>query len=407
MNKYLYIGVLSGTSLDAVDVALISFEPISQHYSQLASIRLLSSLSYPIPKPYRERCLAISEGATEGESLSIDEFGALDVEAGELFAKAVVALLEAASVKAADIRAIGSHGQNLRHCPNNTPPFTLQIGDPNVIAERTGIPVVADFRRRDIAAGGKGAPLAPGFHNAVFRSSDKNRVIVNIGGIANITVLPKDLSLPPKGFDTGPGNCLMDAWIGVEQGADFDKEGRFALSGKSQSLLLEAFLNDPYFKLSPPKSTGREMFNLNWLNEKINQMKIKFSAGSSSAKDFSSENFTTGNFLAEDIQATLLQLTARTINDAIQSVAPPDAEIYICGGGAHNIALMRELEKHLGKTLQTTEALGLSPDWVEAALFAWLAKQTLEGNPGNCPSVTGANRPAALGGIFGWCPDLI
>ncbi len=369
----LFIGTISGTSMDAIDVALVDFSDQSP--------KLLGAISFPIPKEFKDKCFNITQ---TGQCL-LDEYCQLDMVAGSLFSDAILSLLKAANISAKKIRAIGSHGQNIRHCPNANPPFTLQIGNPNLIAEKTGITTIADFRNRDIIGGGQGAPLAPGFHASVFRSSAENRIIVNIGGISNITNLPMDLNIPITGFDTGPGNGLMDAWIQQQRQLPFDENGQFAKSGTVNRPLLQFCLEDPYFLKYPPKSTGREYFNLDWLNQKIN-------ASQSS------------NFLAEDIQATLLALTTQSIANAILQYGSKNPSIFVCGGGVQNQFLMEELANRLQHPVNSTEKLGIAPDWVEAILFAWLAKQTLEGKPGNCPSVTGAKNPVILGGIFGYQP---
>lgn len=367
----LFIGVLSGTSMDAIDVALVSFKETIP--------TLLYTYSHPIPKVFRKQCLDIMQLG----QCSIDDYGMLDTTAGELFAEATQHLLEQMKLDPNQIKAIGSHGQTIRHKPNSTPPFSLQIGDPNIIAERTGILTIADFRRRDIAARGQGAPLAPAFHASVFQNADENRIVINIGGISNITLLPKDFKQPILGFDTGPGNGLMDAWIQQEKGVLFDVHGDFASSGNVHADLLAICLEDPYFKMKSPKSTGREYFNLEWVANKIAALSTMHSLPS------------------KDIQATLLALTVHSIAIAVLGSGIPDASIFVCGGGAHNRVLMQTLSQVLDRPVQSTESIGLPPDWIEAILFAWLAKQTLEGRPGNCPSVTGAHRAIPLGGIFG------
>ncbi len=372
MNDSSYIGVLSGTSMDAIDVALVSF--VSSYP------KILKTLSYPIPEAFRRHCLTLCQSGAG----SIDDYGKLDAEAGEIFAKAVNRLLQDSEISPKHIRAIGSHGQTLRHRPEAIPPFTLQIGDPNIIAERTGIPTIADFRRRDIAAGGQGAPLAPAFHAAILGSEDEDRVIVNIGGISNITILNRDPTARLIGFDTGPGNCLMDLWVRKHWKMAYDKDGIIAARGKVQTRLLEALLQDPFFDKSPPKSTGRDYFNESWLLKYINQTDQIIEP-----------------FLPEDIQATLLYVTAYSLTNAILQNAPEKTAVYICGGGVHNIFLMQTLSHLLNRPVQSTDALGSSPDWIEATLFAWLAKQTMEGKSGNCPTVTGARHAIPLGGIFG------
>jgi anhydro-N-acetylmuramic acid kinase len=365
-----YIGLMSGTSVDSIDAALVSISADGKPV-------LIATLSQPITPAMRGEIQALMRaGANE-----IERLGELDMALGALFADAANAVILQAGFDNKNIRAIGSHGQTLRHRPQAVHPFSLQIGNPSVIAERTGITTVADFRARDIATGGQGAPLVPAFHRQMFHTSQFNRVILNIGGIANVTYLPADVSQPVSGFDTGPGNTLLDRWMGHHNARDCDDAGQWAASGKSSQILLEQLLTDPYFAVSPPKSTGREHFNLEWLD---NHMKKIASAPS-----------------AADVQATLLQLTALTIAGAVQRFLPKTSEVFVCGGGAHNRELMAALVKNFsGIPVATTEALGLHPDWVEAVAFAWLAHQTLEGRPGNIPSVTGAQREVILGGIY-------
>ena len=273
----------------------------------------------------------------------------------------------------AHVAAIGSHGQTICHRPNGAFPFTLQIGDPSVIAERTGILTVADFRRGDVAAGGQGAPLLPALHAAVLADPAIPRAILNLGGIANLTLLVPGQEV--LGFDTGPANCLLDAWAARHLGTERDNGGAWASSGTVDRDLLARCLDDPYFAAAPPKSTGREVFNLDWLDARVH----------------------TG-IAPADVQATLLALSARTIADALRANAPATREVFACGGGVHNPALMDALRAELpGVRVDTTAALGLDPDFVEAAGFAWLAHARLAGEPGNLPSVTGARRPRVLG----------
>jgi anhydro-N-acetylmuramic acid kinase len=365
-----YIGLMSGTSVDAVDAVLVSVSGNDRPV-------LLASYSHPMPPATRGEIQALMQpGANE-----IERLGELDMALGELFAEAANAVIRQAGVERQIIRAIGSHGQTLRHRPRAQHPFTVQIGNPSVIAERTGITTVADFRAHDIAAGGQGAPLVPAFHRQMFHSTQHNRVILNIGGIANVTYLPANASQPVSGFDTGPGNTLLDQWMGHHNARDCDDAGQWAASGTSSQALLKQLLTDPYFAASPPKSTGREHFNLEWLD---NHLK-KISSMSSAA----------------DVQATLLQLTALTIAEAVRRFLPKTTEVLVCGGGAHNHELMAALARNFPDIpVTTTEALGLHPDWVEAVAFAWLAHQTLERRPGNLPSVTGARRAVILGGIY-------
>ena len=365
-----YIGLISGTSVDAIDAALVSL-PANGKFT------LVATHAHPISATIRDAIQALMRAGAD----EIDRFGELDMALGELFAEAADAVMTQAGVEKKDIRAIGSHGQTLRHRPRAAHPFTLQIANPSVIAERTGITTVADFRARDMAAGGEGAPLVPAFHRHVLHSPKQNRAIINIGGIANVTYLPADAAQPVSGFDTGPGNTLLDQWIARHRAHSHDAGGQWAASGRPSNPLLEQLLQDPYFEAVPPKSTGREHFNLEWLEQRLQKLPAPPAAA--------------------DVQATLLQLTVQTIARAIRRFLPQTQEAYVCGGGAHNRELMKALAEHLsGVSVATTEALGWHPDWVEAAAFAWLAHQTLEGKPGNLPSVTGAQRAVILGGIY-------
>jgi len=359
----LYVGLISGTSADGIDAALVRVEP---------RLEVLGARTTPYPARLRERILAL---ATANAAITLDEYGALDVEIGEHFAKAALALLQETDTPPDAIRAIGSHGQTVRHRPSGPHPFTLQIGDPSVIAERTGIMTIADFRRADVAAGGQGAPLLPALHAAVFASAS-TRVILNLGGIANVTILAPDR--PVIGFDTGPANCLLDAWANRHLGKPRDEGGEWAASGDVDRELLADWLADPYFDAAPPKSTGREYFNLDWLDARV-----------------------PGDAKPADIQATLLALSVDSIADAIRTHAPDAFEVFACGGGVHNDALMRALATELAaSTIESTGALGIDPDYVEAAGFAWLAHARLAGLPGNLPEVTGARGPRALGAIY-------
>lgn len=363
-----YIGLMSGTSVDAVDAALVRIDA--------DRIELVATHRRPLPDTVRAAVHALcTPGADE-----LEQAGRLDIALGECLAEAVAALLEAAQIEREAVRAVGSHGQTVRHRPQGAHPFSLQIGDPAVIAERTGITTVADFRPRDLAAGGQGAPLACAFHEAAFRTEGRTRAIVNIGGIANLTRLPGAPGEPVTGFDTGPGNTLLDAWARSHLGKDFDHEGRWARTGSVSVRLLAALLADPYFDRPPPKSTGREYFNLRWLDRTLSRH---------------------GGLAPQDVQATLCRLTAESIGRAVERHAAPIDEVYLCGGGVHNSVLVDALRAALApRPVETTAALGVAPDWVEAAAFAWLAHCTLEGRPGNVPSVTGARRPVVLGAIW-------
>ena len=358
------LGLISGTSADGIDAVLVRFEPV---------LTLLAARTYPWDGTVRERLLALATGAA---AMRLDAYGQLDVEVGECFARCANALLAEAGLEPADVAAIGSHGQTVCHRPHGDHPFTLQIGDPSVIAERTGITTVADFRRADVAAGGQGAPLLPALHAALFTDPAISRAVLNLGGIANLTLLQPGREV--VGFDTGPANCLLDAWSARHLGAARDEGGAWAGSGQVDTALLARWLSDPYFALVPPKSTGREVFNLDWLDARLPP-----------------------GMAPVDVQATLLALSARSIAAALHAHAPAVGEVYACGGGVHNAVLMDALRLALpGVRVATTAALGLDPDFVEAVGFAWLARARLRGEPGNLPAVTGARGPRLLGGIY-------
>lgn len=363
----LYVGLMSGTSMDGIDAVLVRLDD--------SNCETIAAANYPYPGELRDALIGASQ---KPDATTIDALGDLDHWVGTCFRDAVIALLDSSATASSLIRAIGSHGQTIRHCPNSERPFTLQIGDPNIIASGTGITTVADFRRRDLAAGGEGAPLAPAFHRWLFADELEARVVLNIGGIANITVLPESGN-EVTGFDTGPGNGLMDAWTQQELNRPFDDGGAWAHSGEVLPGLLSCMLQDAYFSLSPPKSTGFEYFNIDWLEH--------YAGGKS--------------FSTADIQATLLALTVQSIGDAITRYAPGTREILLCGGGVHNIALVDGLYRlPLSVKWSSTSDYGLDPDYVEAAAFAWLGRQTILGQPGNLPSVTGARQPEVLGGIY-------
>jgi len=365
-HKNLIIGIMSGTSLDGVDIVLANFDSNKP--------KLLASQTFPIPSGVKSEILEIIQPNWRG---SLAAIGELNNKLGKLFADACIDLLQKENIESNAIKAIGSHGQTVWHQPTGQNPFSLQLGDANIIAEKTGITTVADFRNRDMAAGGQGAPLVPVFHKEYLSSTTQSRVILNIGGIANITRLPANNDEEVLGFDTGPGNGLIDAWYTQHHTSPFDKDGEWARSGKINSNLLDLLLKDSYFSQSIPKSTGKEYFNLAWLEktygDAINQQDLA------------------------DIQATLTELTAKTISDHIAE----NEEVYICGGGLKNNYLVERLQYHLpNNTINSTEVLGIHPDWMEAIAFAWLAKQTMESKTGNLPSVTGANDFRILGGIF-------
>lgn len=355
-----YIGLMSGTSLDAVDAVLVSFSP---------EFQLIDALDTPLPQALRSEILALNSPATNELERSL----ILDKQLALLFSELVQQLLKKNRLQPAAITAIGSHGQTLRHAPNGRWGYSHQIGNGNVLAEQTGITVVADFRGRDIAAGGQGAPLVPAFHHAMFHSTEEARAIINIGGMANITTLSRHGQ--QQGFDTGPGNVLMDNWAQQHLGQRFDKDGEWARSGRINSALLQAMLETPFFQLPPPKSTGREQFDQHWL-----------------------EGFLADRDIApEDIQATLLELTAQSI---CNSLAAGTEAIYLCGGGAYNLYLKERIHQLSRLPVADTSRLGIAPEWVEAAAFAWLARQTMHQASGNQPGATGARGERILGCIY-------
>lgn len=359
----LYLGIMSGTSLDGLDLALIEQGKVT---------KLIATHYLPMPTPLREALLALCAPGPD----ELARAATVEQEWVRLAAQGVGELLGMASVNAQAVRAIGSHGQTVRHDPSQG--FSIQIGNPALLAELSGITVVGDFRRRDVAAGGQGAPLVPAFHESVFASADGPRAVLNIGGFSNLSLLAP--GRPVRGFDCGPGNVLMDAWIQKSRHMPYDQNGDWAASGTIEKTLLQRLAADGFFSTRGPKSTGRELFNLPWLERHL-----------AALPPLASEN----------IQATLLELTARTISDALRQAEPGAGELLVCGGGAHNGALMARLQSLLpGCSVRSTEAYGVSPDWVEAMAFAWLAHCCLEGIPANRPSVTGAAGLRVLGAIY-------
>lgn len=355
--------------MDGVDAVLVGF-------NKNKTLNLVQTLSYPIPKTLQTKITNVIQPEWKG---SLSYLGSLHQELGKLFSDASNCLIQQSKIDKNHITAIGSHGQTLWHQPDGDFPFSLQYGDANLIAELTGVTAVADFRSRDIAAGGQGAPLVPAFHQEALSSQKQYRSIINIGGIANITILPASLSKTSvSGFDTGPGNALLDAWIKHQKKVNYDANGDWASQGKVLTDVLTTLLADPYFSLPTPKSTGKELFNLNWLKKHLgNQLKT---------------------YAPQDIQTTLSELTARTITDNIPISCD---ELYICGGGIHNHFLINRIRELLPKILiSSTQKLGIHPDWMEAIAFAWLAKQTIEGKSGNLPAVTGASGKRTLGIIY-------
>ena len=364
MLSSLYIGLMSGTSLDGMDVALVDFAD---------GTKLLHSGHYQLPEQLRAELLRLSQS---NSAVSLEQFGQLETALGQTFANAVNEFCQKNAVNPANIRAIGSHGQTVRHNPQGDLPYTLQMGDANIIAERTGITTVADFRRRDVAAGGQGAPLVPAFHHALFAKPNSTRAIVNIGGIANITLLAKNGSV--NGFDTGPGNGLMDAWCQKHWRIAYDDNGQKAALGQIDQPLLEQLLSEPWLQLPAPKSTGRDMFNLEWLAVHLQNLSLS----------------------PETVLRTLNTFTAKTIANALLASSQNIEDVFVCGGGAHNALLMQTLQSLLPCPVQSTEVLGVDPDYVEAMAFAWLAKQCIDGKPGNVVDVTGAKGSRILGAIY-------
>lgn len=360
---YLYVGVMSGTSLDGIDCALIETGEQTQ---------LLATHYEPMPAQLRQQLLGLcSPGADE-----IARGALAGNEWARLAAGAIGQLLRQQDLKPDTIRAIGSHGQTVRHEPQRG--FTIQIGNPALLAELTGISVVGDFRRRDVAAGGQGAPLVPAFHQTLFASAERTRAVLNIGGFSNLTLIKP--GHPVRGFDCGPGNVLMDAWIERHQDLPFDRNGEWAASGAVFPDLLKSMLEDSFFATTGPKSTGRELFNLGWLDGKL--------AGFQSV-------------LAEDVQATLLELTAHSLCEALAASQPDTQDLLVCGGGAHNGKLLSRIQELLPQCrVSSTAAHGIDPDWVEAMAFGWLAHCCLEGIPANRPEVTGAKGLRVIGAIY-------
>lgn len=358
----LYVGLMSGTSADGIDAVLVDFGASQPN------------VVHSYYAPYSDELRQMVVGLCQSGSDEIKRMGSLDRILGHLYADAVLTLLKESHVFPEKVRSIGCHGQTIRHYPDQH--YTLQVGDPNIIAALTKITTIADFRRRDMALGGQGAPLVPAFHQAMFAESRKNRAVVNIGGIANITLLPAG-HREVIGFDTGPGNTLLDAWIEQHLQQRYDKNGAWAKTGIINHDLLRTLLADAFFQLTPPKSTGREYFNLEWLRKNLNP-----------------------SLLPEDVQATLLALTAHSIVNSIQQFFS-DGEIIVCGGGVHNNVLMDYI-KDSAKTFHvgSTDQYGINPDLVEAMAFAWLAKQTMNRETGNLISVTGATQAAVLGGVY-------
>jgi anhydro-N-acetylmuramic acid kinase len=360
---FFYIGVMSGSSLDGIDIALLE---------QDDRPRLLATHYIPMPEDLYAELLGLCSTGTD----ELTRAALAEQRWVRLVAQGVLALLEEQNMVAGQIRAIGSHGQTIRHEPARG--FSIQIGNPALLAELTEITVVSDFRRRDIAAGGQGAPLVPAFHEAVFDDNKDQRAVLNVGGFSNLSLIESDC--PVSGFDCGPGNVLLDAWIQAKRSLPFDRNGDWAASGQVNQALLEKLLSDGFFLTKGPKSTGREVFNLGWLNQHLSQLPP---------------------LAPEDVQATLLELTALTITESLRSAQSDTKELLVCGGGAHNVALMKRMAELLPDTaVSSTAKFGVDPDWVEAMAFAWLAHCCLEGVPANRPTVTGASGLRVLGAIY-------
>lgn len=363
----LYVGIMSGTSLDGIDIALSRFDPKKQHAD------CLDAICCPLPEDLKQQLLSLCSSADD----EIVRAGRAGIAWATLAAAGVIQLLRQNQLHPSDIRAIGSHGQTIRHHPELG--FSQQIGAPALLAEQTGINVISDFRSRDLAAGGEGAPLVPAFHSWLLSDPEHTRTLINIGGFANLSIMRPGMT--PAGFDSGPGNALMDSWIQQHKGLAFDEGGNWARTGRVIPELLQAMLSDPYFSRSAPKSTGREYFNPHWLSTFI----------ASQPKELRSE----------DVQATLLALTAHSIADSVAVAASESTSVYLCGGGARNTLLLEHLQtllKH--RQVRTTAALGVDPDWMEAIAFAWLAWRFDERLPGNLPSVTGARGERILGALY-------
>jgi anhydro-N-acetylmuramic acid kinase len=368
MKTERYIGLMSGTSLDGIDAVLVEFRK--------RRCTLLQAKTDSYPEPLRAQLIALIDAP---DRIKLDDLGTMHAQLALAYAEAVRQLIASAGIGPQDIKAVGCHGQTVRHAPDAQPPFSLQLGDASRLANETGIATVADFRSADIALGGQGAPLVPAFHDWMFADADEARAVVNIGGIANITLLQPGLS--PTGYDVGPGNTLIDGWAVRHLGRTYDDQGSWAASGQVHRELLKLLQSDPYFTRPAPKSTGREMFNLDWLDASIARLDQAPAA--------------------EDVQTTLVELSVGQIAHAVHAATPAAGTVAVCGGGAFNDYLMSRLQQALPDCdVKSTAAWGLAPEWVEAVAFAWLARQRLAGKPAGLPSVTGATRAALLGAIY-------
>ena len=356
---------MSGTSVDAVDA-------VAARWSD-GRVDVIGAIEHPIPLTLRDQLLHMMDG----QAVTLEKFYTLDAAVAELHVGAIDALLSTSCLDKADIRAVGFHGQTVYHAPRAHPGFTVQLGDPNLLAAKSGLAVVADVRRADIALGGEGAPLAPGLHTALFQHSTQSRAVLNLGGIANLTLLPCDGS-PVQGFDTGPANALLDAWCGRQFNTRCDFNGEIAAQGTVHNEILARMLASPYFERQPPKSTGRDLFSLTWVDSLCHNTRIS----------------------DRDMLATLVELTALSVAGALRQHSPDCERVLVAGGGRHNQTLMARLADHLDCPIEPTDAHGFNGDTLEALLMAWLARQRVLHAPSNVPSVTGASAPVSLGGLY-------
>jgi anhydro-N-acetylmuramic acid kinase len=364
----LYIGVMSGTSMDGIDIALVDINN--------GNITPIASDCYPMPTEVKKHLLMLCNS----KQTTLQDLGELDHQLGMLYATSINQFIKQNNIDKKQVKAIGCHGQTIYHSPNGNNPFTMQIGDPNIIAAKTGITTVADFRRKDMAYGGQGAPLVPAFHKAILLNPTINRVVLNIGGISNISVLIPDQSV--IGYDTGPGNVLLDGWIHKNLGKNYDKDALWAKTGQVNKKLLTILFDENYFQLSAPKSTGRELFNLTWLEKKLTDV----------------------NLNTQDIQATLVELTATSIANEVNKLPIKTnlpCQLLVCGGGAKNPLIMAQLSALLPQwQVLTTDAKGINSDDMEAIAFAWLAYCKMNNLPSNIPEVTGASQAVSLGVVY-------
>ena len=363
----LYAGVMSGTSLDGIDSVLASFDAPG-------SIKIQKSTFEPYPQEFRLTLKLLLDDPQPDSKLASE----VDSTLGNLFADTILRLLEDQPKE--DVQAVGCHGQTIIHRPNANPPYTWQAGDGNIIAQKTGLPVVTDFRSADMRAGGQGAPLAPAFHQFAFQSTEEPRAVVNIGGIANVSYLPADLNEKVIGFDTGPGNSLSDQWINLHKDLPYDKDGQWALSSDADGNLLNQLMTDQYFEQPNPKSLDSRYFSIDWLLSNIREVRPEPTIAV--------------------IQSTIAALTAESIWQGIWLFMPPVQKIFLCGGGAYNLAIVKRLEDISGLHVANSEELGIAPDLVEACAFAWFAERRMANSCANLPSVTGASREVVLGSII-------